>query len=294
MILPKGRWLRAMVAALVFVLWLWLGWRQWRAINWDNFVRPLPMLLSIAAIVVAVQILRRKTREILPLMLLAWAVAMTAKMFFNLHIFHYGFALAMPATLVGLALLIGWLPMWIDRIGGCGWALRSAALAALLVVIWAHLHALDMYRSPDIAVVGSGGDVFLADDRGMIVNLAVKQLDAISSPNATLLVVPEGLMINYLSRRENPTGQLNFTPPAIVMYGEDRMLAAVKAHPPDFVMLTNVDTAEYGPRFFGEDYARTIGAWLKENYTVARIIGGRPFRDEAFGIVLQKRKSAGG
>jgi hypothetical protein len=101
-------------------------------------------------------------------------------------------------------------------------------------------------------------------------------------------------MINYLARRENPTGQLNFTPPAIVMYGEERMLAAVKAHPPDFVVLTNVDTAEYGPRFFGEDYARTIGAWLKENYTVLRIIGGRPFRDEAFGIVLQKRKSAGG
>ena len=226
---------------------------------------------------------------LLPLMLLVWAVAMTAKMVLNLHIFHYGFALAMPATLVGIVLLIGWLPAWIDRIGGCGWVLRSAAVATLLVVIWAHGHAFALYWSRKTIIVGNGGDAFLADPRGKIIDRVVSYLNASVPPGATLAVMPEGLTVNYFSRRENPTGQLNFTPPAIIMYGEDQMLAAVQAHPPDYLLLTNIDASEYGATAFGVDYAMKLTAWLDKNYDAQRTFVGEAFGGPAVRMLLMKK-----
>jgi hypothetical protein len=105
-----------------------------------------------------------------------------------------------------------------------------------------------------------------------------------------LVVLPEGLILNYLARLENPTGQLNFTPPAIVMYGEQEMLQAMRQHPPEFVVLTVMDTAEYGPRFFGQDYARTMGAWIDQNYGLVRVLGLGSFRGAKFGMILLHRK----
>jgi hypothetical protein len=286
---PIRRPASILLSLVVFGALTVTGLLNWTRINWNDFIRPMPVVLLTAAICLVIAIRKRRVGTPLQLVLLVWSLAMLAKMPLNAHIYHYGFALAMPATVVGVAVLIGWLPNLIDRARGSGNLLRAATAAALVVAFYAHGRAMGRFWANKTETVGSGGDWFWADPRGLFVDRMVHEVRTNTPPGATLAVVPEGLIINYLARRANPTGQLNFTPPALIMYGEDEMLRAFTDHPPDYLILTSVDTAEYGPRFFGSDYARKLGAWMEANYVVVSRVGDRPFKGSGFGLVLMRR-----
>jgi len=108
-------------------------------------------------------------------------------------------------------------------------------------------------------------------------------------PNATLAVLPDGVMLNYLSRRANPTPYIVLVPTEVAYFGEDRILAAYEAHPPDYIVLVHKDTSEYGVQFFGRDYAQRIAAWIRAHYQAAVLIGAPPLHDDRFGLLLLKR-----
>jgi len=88
-------------------------------------------------------------------------------------------------------------------------------------------------------------------------------------------------MVNYLARLENPTPYINFMPPELVLFGEQTILAALRATPPDIVLLTHKNTAEYGFPWFGRDYGQTLLRWVLENYEPAALLGDPPL-----GLVL--------
>lgn len=273
------------VAVGSFIVLTVIGIVVWDRIDWENSIRAMPVVLGI----VGIWLLRGHREQVLPIVLIVWSFAMLAKIPLNAHLYHYGFALAMPVTISGIAILVGWLPKQIDRAGGSGRLLRGVAGAALVVTLFAHVRIQAMHWADKTIEVGIGADRFYSDDRAIPVNQALSELARIRVPGSTLAVVPEGLLINYLARMPNPTGQLNFTPPALIMYGDEEMLRVFQANPPEFLILTGVVTIEYGARFFGEDYARELGQWMQQNYAVVRTIGPRPFRDPGFGLVLFRR-----
>jgi hypothetical protein len=106
-------------------------------------------------------------------------------------------------------------------------------------------------------------------------------------PGGTLAVVPEGVMLNYLARAPAPTRFVNLMPPELQMFGEATIRDALAAAPPDLVAVVHKDTAEYGVRFFGRDYARTIQAWLDPRYERVALFGKEPLTPgKGFGIAL--------
>ena len=80
--------------------------------------------------------------------------------------------------------------------------------------------------------------------------------------------MPEGVTLNFLAGRNNPTPYLNFDPIMMQLLGEDRMLSALEDHPPDFVCWVPKDVSEYGMRGFGNDYATQLAAWLSRDFEV--------------------------
>ena len=73
------------------------------------------------------------------------------------------------------------------------------------------------------------------------------------------------------------------------MLGEERILAAYKQNPPNFIALVHKDTSAFGFRFFGQDYARDTARWIHANYEPVFQVGEMPFRNERFGILLLRR-----
>ncbi len=97
-------------------------------------------------------------------------------------------------------------------------------------------------------------------------------------------------MLNYLARRVPGVPYVDFTAPAMIMFGEDRMLAALAADPPDYVALVHHDPREYG--FFGLNYGRAIFLWVRDHYRPISLIGAPPLLDDRFGIALLQRLDA--
>ena len=118
---------------------------------------------------------------------------------------HYGFALAMPATLLAIVALFDWLPASIERGGGYGGLLRAAALAVCCAFVLGHLAESRHYVGLKTVLVGSGSDAFRADERGHYVNEMLAEIEHRPRPVQRWRVLPAGVMLNYLSRRANPT-----------------------------------------------------------------------------------------
>jgi hypothetical protein len=68
------------------------------------------------------------------------------------------------------------------------------------------------------------------------------------------------------------------------------MLDAFRKAPPDWIALVHKDTSEYGYRFFGRDYGRGFGSWIRTDYDPVTLIGAMPLQSEQFGILLLRRK----
>lgn len=221
------------------------------------------------------------------------ALALLGKMALNVRISHYGFALAMPATAMLAALALDAAPQalsrWVNATAlRAGFAGALAMLGALHVVTTERVHAMKQQR------LGHGADEFRADVRGTILEAVLGWLERSNqagAPPRTLAVFPEGVTLNYLARLANPTPYINFMPPEIVLFGEARMLEAFRAAPPDVVVITHKDTSEYGYRFFGVDYARELGAWIRAEYQAVQVFGDPPLQQGSrFGAAVLVRK----
>ena len=94
---------------------------------------------------------------------------------------------------------------------------------------------------------------------------------------------------NYLLRRRNPTPFTIVQTTEIILYGENRILTGFRSHPPEWIAVVHKDTDEFGVRFFGRDYARRLGRWVRENCHSEVCIGALPLKSDAFGILLLRR-----
>jgi hypothetical protein len=267
------------------------------AIPWPHAGRPLPLLLLACAALVAAPLWspRADAPEAraapLRLALVVFAVVLLAKMAWNARFVHYGFALAMPGLLVVTVALLDWVPAALARRGAAPGVFRAGALALLAVLVAAHLDLTARQLARKDAWVGRGADAFRTDAlRGKVLEAAMEQLGEMLAGGGSLVVLPEGVMLNYLLRAPNPTPYVNFMPPELAIFGEERILAALQRDAPDVVALVHKDTSEYGVPFFGRDYGEALDRWVRSHYRPVRRIGGAPFAPETrFGILLLER-----
>ncbi|GMV43865.1 MAG: hypothetical protein AMXMBFR64_55810 [Myxococcales bacterium] len=264
-------------------------------LRWQSAARPLPLFMVAVAAHQWVVLRRGDPREApgtrAIIALCVFALAMLLKMLLRARVYNYGFALALPATLVWVTALVGWWPRTLSRRAGAAAVLRAGALAVVLVGVVAQLGTTRGFLHAKTVVVGSGGDSFRADSRGELVNHALETIATLAEPGATLAVLPEGVMLNYLSRRTNPTPYVIFMPLELVLFGEEAMVARFDASPPDWIVLVHKDTSEYGYPLFGVDYAVQLRAWVRDHYEPVRRFGQEPLvPGTVFGVQVLRRR----
>jgi hypothetical protein len=290
-----GMELRAAFGAAVVFGGVWAaGWavnRSWpRTVRWVTALAALAVAFSIPvdkeagqclpglmAVVLGIIMarvfreLRQKGRAeqgtLMALALVLLAGAMLARMILRARIDHFGFYQAALAGMVAAAVLVSEIPRWT---GEGIWGRRLAALVGLVVLgmgCGSIAAQSALIRADQTQPVGAERDGFYAfdpavDQTGYLVNWAVESLQNVP-PQATLLVLPEGEMINYLSRRE--MAATDFFP------DEDLYVRQLGRSPPDYVILMARDLREHGIAQFGApgNPGEKVVPWLWENYTVA-------------------------
>ena len=272
---------------------------------WEELSRALPLSTLAAGVSLLVLFWRARgdasRRQILIPGLLAtsFALVLVAKTALNLHVYHYGFYLALPATLVLVVISLEAIPRLLQDRFGCGIVFRSLAIALLAVCTIYHLRwSHEIYGMKDYPI-GRGGDRIVTfspayDDAGPIVAEALTWLEAHTTSEQSMVGFPEGIMLNYLARRPTRTTCMNFMMTEMILFGEQDLLAALRADPPDYVLLVHKDTAEFGVGWFGQDrrYGEAIMNWVEQGYETVARFGAEPLRDRRFGISILKRADA--
>ena len=286
----RANWVMGLIASiLVAAVAVWCT----RVLPIVHLSRPLPILLAIVVGGLLWKIQRRSPGAaglVFPIALTVFAGALLARIILRANLTHYGFALTLPGMLVVIALLFGWIPTALAREPRDGWALRAVPLVAWAVMMGGLLLISRAQISQRSFPIARGADRFLADSRGKTMNEALEFLSVNSRAGDRLVAIPDASLLNYLVRMPSSVRYHNFLPPEMVLFGEDRMLAALKENPPDWIVLVHADTAIFDARFFGRDYARSIAAWIGENYLLHRQLGAAPYTGDAFGLWILKRK----
>lgn len=277
-------------------------WQFVRQADWLRFATPWPVLLLIVMIAGGVALVRHRRDAAKALtawrvtVAAAFALAMMLKMILFARIWHYGFALAMPALLVLTAALWDGVPHVLRRLKPSIRVYHAGLCIALLLVLAVHLNVNRGRLATRTHIVGEGPDRFRADARGVSIEQARLFLAEHAAPDQTLATMPEGQMLNYLSRRAIPApfGPLN--PAVIILFGEDRILTAFRDHPPDCVALVHCDTSSYGAQWFGRDYGRQLWQWLQADYQPMQLFGSPVFnpRNEPGVLLVQRRRADAG
>jgi hypothetical protein len=232
-----------------------------------------------------------------PLLWSVFSLLLLAKLGLFSRVWHYGFALAMPAGVGAIYLLLWLLPRLLEKKYDVDpRPFRFAVWLALMIGFGILFHQSASWYALKKLPVEEGGDEIIGFDprvnpAGEGIKEALAWIDKNVPRNGTLAVLPEGTTINYLSRRVNPTPCLDWTPTVLFVFGQANMTAAFEKSPPDYILLVERDTSEFGVGYFGHypGYGTDLMQWIDKNYQPVQLIGNEPLQNGLFGIKILKR-----
>jgi len=294
--LRRGRVPTALVAGTVFGVALW---SSSATILWAQVGRALPITaaLGLAGFTWFVVTRRhdraRAVRFVPPAMWAAFALGLLGKVVLDVRISHYGFVLAMPGTLLLIACLVHVIPRALEARGANAAMGRALLVGSVLAAACFFLGWSSRAYSFKNTLVGRGGDTIVTTDenvdpRGALMYQAAERLRVLMPPGATLMAMPDGLMLNYWLRRRNPTRHIYFVPWSLAFAnGEAAVLDEIRQHPPDFIAIADRSAAEYGFTSFGDEgFGNLILLWVRSNYRRIERLGFEPLTGRGFGVLL--------
>ena len=148
----------------------------------------------------------------------------------------------------------------------------TAAAMALLVACAIAGRAAHYAAWEGAPIEGTGGLLSARPELAGEIGSLARTIRRETAEGATLVVFPEGEILNYLSGRPNPIRHKLYIPGYLSARNEAKVLSELTRARPDVVVIWRRPTSEYGPSMFALDYGRSIGAWIDREYAM------RPFQ----------------
>ena len=268
----------------------WVGvvaWLASRFISWPEVGRCLLGVMLLFGAVKSVAAFRARAgsaawpHETMRLLLAVLAAGLLARMALNGRLFQYGFYQAALAAVLIPAVVVGELRGWLRLKQGNLFVIAGTVALLLPGVVHLTQHSNTMFRLKT-ELIGSGGDRFYAFPEkiapgGRLVNLGLDYLSR-QPAGASLVVLPEGTMINYLTRRPSTVPEFSFYAATTTGGREAKLVERLRANPPDWVMLVTFDLREYGIARYGEKSGSGLDLlrWLETDYQRTAKVGGDP------------------
>lgn len=230
---------------------------------------------------------------------LLWVLACTLllRMALNPRLYHYGFYQALPAMIVAVGVILRGVPAHCG-FGKTGRIVFASCMVGLLGTMCTTLFVASA-KSLDAKsqVVGEGDDRFYGyppeyGDPAALVEAARQTM--LKTPGIqSLIVVPEGAMVNYLARVPSTIACYTFFEP-YQLGGDwpDRLLRDFRSAPPSHAMVISRDLTEYGISRFGatEAHGGSLMNLLSRDYEVVLRIGADPLESGDQGVWLLQRR----
>lgn len=113
------------------------------------------------------------------------------------------------------------------------------------------------------------GTIFTGFQLAETMNSAIDYIKK-NNPEKSLLVLPEGLMFNFILKKDYPYFNTSFTPLDFDAYGETYLTERVLANLPDNILFLSRDYSDYGKTFLCKDFGLEFCTKINDRYTFVR------------------------
>ncbi len=113
----------------------------------------------------------------------------------------------------------------------------------------------------------------------------IKYLQANTKKTDTVMIFPEGQLINFLTDRKSDDVYGSLIPLYVETFGEDNIIKHFAQTKPQYIIFNNWDYHEYYYKYICNDYAQSFCAFVAQNYTQEKVI------DEGFRYLIFKLKN---
>ncbi len=240
---------------------------------------------------------KKKVLSALPMfvfIIFAFVIVLKIVLHVTLHV--YGFALAMPATLIVIVGLVYHVPRFAAKSTQSTTFIRALSIILVAIFLVMEIGGIsDMYLIKNYPIATDKERIITYDPwlgmEGPVIDATLKKINETIKPDENFLVIPEGILLNYLTRRENPSPYTSFLLGDLVMHHEEKMVERLSRRLPDYVILVDRGVGEWGFRKFGVDTGSKISGWVIKNYVPVYSIGNIPFQSSRLcnGVIIAKR-----
>jgi len=266
--------------------------------NWNQCGWVLPSLSLWVCILIGWNFKKIGRRPVFPFLWSVFSLVLLSKLGLFPRIWHYGFVLAMPAFVSVIFLLYWLLPMLLEKEFGVSTRRIRVTIALVFLIGFGNLFVQSqLIYSTKRLTLGQGGDKIITynsdQDISHEFSAALAWTEINTPSNATVAVLPEGVTLNYLARRINPTPCLFWDPNIFSVFGQSNMTVTFEKNPPDYVFLVERNMFKFGVGSFGSypGYGVQLMQWIDENYTPVELFGVEPVVNDLSAIKILKRIS---
>lgn len=149
--------------------------------------------------------------------------------------------------------------------------------------------SLCLFVYPDIKLENnyistSRGKFYLEDYYSKSTQKLIKYIKTNTKSTDTVVILPEGLLINYLTERKSDDYYNSLIPLYVETFGEDKIIEHFKKTKPEYIIFNNWNMKDYYFQYICEDYALSFCSFVAQNYKQEKVI------DEGFRYLIFKIK----
>ena len=155
-----------------------------------------------------------------------------------------------------------------------------------------YLVSMNMYGHKNLELKGPGGTMWVKPmPLGLDLKETLDHLTDVGSPKDTLVALPEGALLNFLSQQKNPSYFNLFIPPELNVPGvEKKVIEEFHEKAIDRILVIHRNVWEYGCQGLGIDYGLALMRFIQENYEVEASFGPPPYGSRPGGSLVYRRK----
>lgn len=114
------------------------------------------------------------------------------------------------------------------------------------------------------------------------INNAIKYIEEKTKPSDKIVVLPETQFLNFVTGRPADNLYDSLTPMYFETFGENNIIKHFSETKPEYFIINNRDTSDYGKRYICDDYGIQFCSFVKDNYERVAIFGEKQYILQVF------------